>query len=177
MATRLPHIIVKGALRHVRETPAEQANNLNDGFMVMLKGSMPNENQRRHAAEIDSILAGIKENGRQRWKKTIKDEVATVSIPQCPQQGRKIGNRKTKVSPENGATYAHVLALGADDHVIQASLRHGMALEDMGSLEGAARLFGLALSSAPDNVVLLSHYGRVQKLLRNFTGARRCYAR
>jgi hypothetical protein len=165
----------------------------------MLKGYMPDENDRRHAAVIDSILAGIKEQGqverhvnrlisRGHLKKIIKDEAATVSTSQFAQQGRKTGSRKTKVSPltlqesrkqedKSQPTYAHVLALGADDHVIQASLRHGMALEDMGSLEGAARLFGLALSSAPDNVVLLSHYGRVQKLLRNFTGARRCYAR
>ena len=75
------------------------------------------------------------------------------------------------------ARHARYLTVGASDDVTQASLRHAMALEDMGSLQGAARLFGLALAAAPDNVVVLLHYGRIQKLLRNFAGARQCYTR
>jgi len=51
------------------------------------------------------------------------------------------------LAPET-LSYAELLSLGAHDDVIQSSLKHAMALEDMGSLQGAARLCTLSIKRA-----------------------------
>lgn len=67
------------------------------------------------------------------------------------------------------------MTAGMDNPVVFSTLKHALALEKMGSMEGAARLYAMALESSPNNVEILSNYGRALKHLRDFKAARQCY--